>query len=66
MAERYTTILDPRTGTVLAHTPIAAESAEGLPKGTTISYQAWAPEAGGIGDRPERPRGCRLSDHPIP
>ncbi|MFJ2028563.1 CU044_5270 family protein [Streptosporangium sp. NPDC087985] len=66
VAERYTTILDPRTGTVLAHSSIAAESVEGLAKGTFMHYQAWAPEAGWTSERPERPRGCRLSDRPLP
>ncbi|MEV2272097.1 hypothetical protein [Nonomuraea africana] len=67
VAERYTTILHPRTGTVLAsHVATAAESTEGLAKGTVFHYQAWAPEAGWTDERPERPRGCRLSDQPIP
>ncbi|MET7331063.1 CU044_5270 family protein [Nonomuraea sp. NPDC005650] len=67
VAERYTTILDPRTGTVLAqNAAIAAESAEGLTKGTYLYYAAWTSEAGWTGDRPERPRGCKLSDRPIP
>ncbi|MEV0391050.1 RNA polymerase sigma factor [Nonomuraea sp. NPDC050643] len=67
VAERYTTILDPKTGTLLASdAAIAAEGAEGLTKGTYLYYAAWAPEAGWTDDRPERPRGCRLSDRPIP
>ncbi|MFI7051357.1 hypothetical protein ACWDOR_05240 [Streptosporangium canum] len=66
VAERRSTILDPRTGAILAHTSSAAESAEGLAKGTVMYYQAWAPEAGWTGERPERPHGCRLSDRPIP
>lgn len=67
VAERYITILHPRTGTVLAtNVSIAAESAEGLPQGTAMHYQAWAPEAGWTDERPERPRGCRLSDRPMP
>ncbi|MFC4116451.1 hypothetical protein [Nonomuraea zeae] len=59
---RYTTILDPRTGTVLATTAIAVESTEGLATGTLMEYQAWAPEAGWTS---ERPRGCRLSNRPL-
>ncbi|GAA2654492.1 CU044_5270 family protein [Nonomuraea recticatena] len=67
VAERYVTILHPRTGAVLAaNVSIAAESAEGLAQGTVMHYQAWAPEAGWTDERPERPRGCRLSDRPIP
>ncbi|MDP9843178.1 CU044_5270 family protein [Streptosporangium lutulentum] len=67
VAQRYTTILDPHTGTVLAtNVEIAAESTEGLAKGTFMHYQAWAPEAGWTSERPERPRGCRLSDRPLP
>ncbi|MFB4268747.1 hypothetical protein [Nonomuraea sp. GTA35] len=67
VAQRYTTILDPHTGTVLAtNVAIAAESTEGLAKGTFMDYQAWAPEAGWTSERPERPRGCRLSDRPLP
>ncbi|MFC5822553.1 CU044_5270 family protein [Nonomuraea insulae] len=67
VAERFATILDPRTGTVLTdNAEIAAESTEGLAKGTFMSYQAWAPEAGWTGERPERPTGCRLSDRPLP
>lgn len=67
VAQLYTTILDPHTGTVLAtDVEIAAESTEGLAKGTIIHYQAWAPEAGWTSERPERPRGCRLSDRPLP
>ncbi|MFF4198087.1 CU044_5270 family protein [Nonomuraea sp. NPDC001831] len=67
VAQRYTTILDPRTGTVLAvDVAIAAESTEGLAKGTFMDYQAWAPEAGWTSERPERPRGCRLSHRPLP
>ncbi|WP_188191007.1 CU044_5270 family protein [Nonomuraea sp. SYSU D8015] len=67
VAERYTTILDPRTGAVLtADAAIAAESAEGLAKGTFMHYTAWAPEAGWTDDRPSRPRDCRLSERPIP
>ncbi|GLX01317.1 hypothetical protein [Microtetraspora sp. NBRC 16547] len=67
VAERYVTILDPRAGTLLASdAAIAAEGAEGLAKGTFMHYQAWAPEAGWTGERPERPRGCRLSDRPLP
>ncbi|TMR93414.1 CU044_5270 family protein [Nonomuraea basaltis] len=66
VAERFTVILDPRTGTFLAEVSIAAESIEGLGKGAFMHYQAWAPEAGWTGDRPERPRGCKLSDRPIP
>ncbi|MEU5865491.1 hypothetical protein ABZ815_30275 [Nonomuraea sp. NPDC047529] len=67
VAQRYTTILDPHTGTVLAtNVAIAAESTEGLAKGTFMQYQAWAPEAGWTSERPERPRGCRLSDRPLP
>ncbi|MFD1540684.1 CU044_5270 family protein [Nonomuraea guangzhouensis] len=66
-AQRYTTILDPRTGTVLAvDVAIAVESTEGLAKGTFMDYQAWAPEAGWTSERPERPRGCRFSDRPLP
>ncbi|MFI7129319.1 CU044_5270 family protein [Nonomuraea sp. NPDC050153] len=67
VAQRYTTILDPHTGTVLAaNVAVAAESTEGLAKGTFMDYQAWAPEAGWTSERPERPRGCRLSDRPLP
>lgn len=67
VAQRYTTILDPDTGTVLAaNVAIAAESTEGLAKGTFMNYQAWASEAGWTSERPERPRGCRLSDRPLP
>ncbi|MEU0568425.1 CU044_5270 family protein [Nonomuraea sp. NPDC005983] len=67
VAERYTTILDPRTGTVLApEAGIADESTEGLAKGTYLDYTAWASEAGWTNDRPDRPRSCRLSDRPIP
>lgn len=67
VAERFATILDPRTGTVLTgNAGIAAESTEGLAKGTFMNYQAWAPEAGWTGERPERPSGCRLSDRPLP
>jgi hypothetical protein len=66
VTEQYTTILDPRTGTVLAQVEAAGESTEGLPKGTVTYYTAWAPEAGWTGERPEKPRGCRLSDRPIP
>ncbi|MEU4324730.1 CU044_5270 family protein [Nonomuraea dietziae] len=67
VAERYVAILHPRTGAVLAaNVSIAAESAEGLAQGTVMYYQAWAPEAGWTDERPERPRGCRLSDRPIP
>ncbi|MFC4121690.1 CU044_5270 family protein [Nonomuraea zeae] len=67
VAERYTTILDARTGTVLASSvAIAEENAEGLAKGTYLSYTAWASEAGWTGGRPERPRGCKLTDRPIP
>jgi hypothetical protein len=67
VAERFVTILDPRTGTILVNNAaIAAEGAEGLAKGTFMNYQAWAPEAGWTGERPERPRGCRLSDRPLP
>ncbi|MBE1587789.1 CU044_5270 family protein [Nonomuraea angiospora] len=67
VAQRYTTILDPHTGTVLAaNVGIAVESTEGLAKGTFMDYQAWAPEAGWTSERPERPRGCRLSDRPLP
>jgi hypothetical protein len=66
VAERYSTILDPQTGTILAHTSSAAESAEGIEKGTAMYYQAWAPETGWTSERPERPHGCRLSDRPIP
>ncbi|GAA3835832.1 hypothetical protein GCM10022226_66850 [Sphaerisporangium flaviroseum] len=67
VALRYTTILDPHTGTVLAaNVAIAAESTEGLAKGTVMNYQAWAPGAGWTSERPERPRGCRLSDRPLP
>ncbi|HUR09486.1 MAG TPA: hypothetical protein VM347_43590 [Nonomuraea sp.] len=67
MAQRYTTILDPRTGTVLAvDVAIAVESTEGLAKGTFMDYQAWAPEAGWTSERPQRPRGCRFSDRPLP
>ncbi|GAA3690538.1 hypothetical protein GCM10022224_064970 [Nonomuraea antimicrobica] len=67
VAESYTTILDPRTGTVLVTwASIADESAEGLAKGTYMSYMAWTSEAGWTDDEPERPRDCRLSDRPIP
>ncbi|MFB4278376.1 CU044_5270 family protein [Nonomuraea sp. MTCD27] len=67
VAERYTTILDPRTGTVLASdAAIADESTEGLTKGTYLHYTVWTSEAGWTDDRPERPRGCKLSDRPIP
>ncbi|GAA3472130.1 hypothetical protein [Nonomuraea roseola] len=67
VAERYVAILHPRTGAVLAaNVSIAAESAEGLAQGTVMYYQAWAPEAGWTDERPERPRGCRLSDRLIP
>jgi len=67
VVQRYTTILDPHTGTVLAaNVAIAAESTEGLAKGTFMDYQAWAPEAGWTSERPERPHGCRLSDRPLP
>lgn len=67
VAQRYTTILDPHTGTVLAtNVEIAAESTEGLAKGTFMYYQAWAPEAGWTSERPKRPRGCRFSDRPLP
>lgn len=67
VAERYTTILDSRTGTVLvAHASTAAESTEGLAEGTFLHYTAWAREAGWTDDRPARPRGCRVSDRPIP
>ncbi|MER6950934.1 CU044_5270 family protein [Nonomuraea sp. NPDC000554] len=67
VAERYTTILDPRTGTVLASAAaIADESTEGLAKGTYLDFTAWASEAGWTNDRPGRPRSCRLSDRPIP
>ncbi|MGW0484592.1 CU044_5270 family protein [Nonomuraea sp. NPDC003214] len=67
VAQRYTTILDPRTGAVLAeHAAIADESTDGLAKGTFMTYQAWAPEAGWTGERPERPRDCRLSARPLP
>ncbi|GAA4513750.1 CU044_5270 family protein [Nonomuraea ferruginea] len=67
VAERYSTILDPRTGTVLtANAAIAVESSAGLAKGTFINYQAWAPESGWTGERPERPHGCRPSDRPLP
>lgn len=67
VAERYTTILDPRTGTVLVtDAAIAAEGAVGLTEGTYLHYTAWAPGAGWTDDRPDRPRGCRLSDRPIP
>lgn len=66
VAERYTTILDPRTGAMAAHVSVAAESTEGLSKGTIIHYTAWAPEAGWTDVRPARPRGCKVSDRPIP
>ncbi|MFI9593800.1 CU044_5270 family protein [Nonomuraea sp. NPDC052265] len=67
VVQMYTTILDPHTGTVLAtNVDIAAESTEGLAKGTFISSQAWAPEAGWTSERPKRPRGCRFSDRPLP
>ncbi|TYB65387.1 hypothetical protein FXF51_19415 [Nonomuraea sp. PA05] len=67
VAERYTTILDPRTGAVLvANASVAAESVEGLAEGTYLSYQAWTDEAGWTSDRPERPRGCRLSSKQLP
>jgi hypothetical protein len=67
VAQRFTTILDPRTGTVLAaNAAIAAESTEGLAKGTFMDYQAWAAEAGWTSDRPERPSGCRLSNRQLP
>ncbi|MFC7642196.1 hypothetical protein ACFQX6_15420 [Streptosporangium lutulentum] len=52
VAERYSTILDPQTGTILAHTSSAAESAEGIEKGTAMYYQAWAPEAAGQANAP--------------
>ncbi|MEV0144810.1 MULTISPECIES: CU044_5270 family protein [unclassified Nonomuraea] len=64
--EVHATILDPRTGTVLSHTTAAGESTEGVAKGTMMYYQAWAPEAGWTGERPERPRACRLSKSVIP
>ncbi|MGN9836588.1 CU044_5270 family protein [Nonomuraea sp. H19] len=67
VAERYTTILDPWTGAVLAtNASIAAESTEGLQKGTFMHYTAWASETGWTDDRPERPRDCKLGDRPIP
>ncbi|MET7459195.1 hypothetical protein [Nonomuraea sp. NPDC005501] len=66
LPEVHATILDPRTGTVLAHTTAAGRSTEGAAKGTMMYYQAWAPEAGWTGERPERPRACRHSDTPIP
>lgn len=67
VAERYVNILDPRAGTVLAaNVSIAAESTEGLAEGTYLYYAAWAPEAGWTDDRPEQPRGCKLSKRPIP
>ncbi|MBT2225260.1 CU044_5270 family protein [Nonomuraea sp. NEAU-A123] len=66
VAQRFATVLDPRTGTVLAaNVAIAAESAEGLAKGTFMDYQAWAAEAGWTSDRPERPSGCRLSNRQL-
>ncbi|MEU4233624.1 hypothetical protein AB0F17_55865 [Nonomuraea sp. NPDC026600] len=49
-----------------ADAAIAAESTEGLAKGTFMHYQAWAPEAGWTSERPERPRGCRLSNRQLP
>lgn len=64
--EVHATILDPRTGTVLAHTTAAGESTEGVAKGTMIYYQAWAPEAGWTDERPGRPHACRLSKSVIP
>ncbi|MFD2351056.1 hypothetical protein ACFSTC_19575 [Nonomuraea ferruginea] len=67
VAERYSTILDPRTGTVLtANAAIAVESSAGLAKGTFINYQAWAPESGWTGERPERPHGCLAQRPPAP
>lgn len=66
VAERRSTILDPRTGTILAHTLSAAESTEGLAEGTVMDYRAWAPEAGWTSERPERLHGCRLDKRPIP
>ncbi|RSN05751.1 hypothetical protein DMB42_27855 [Nonomuraea sp. WAC 01424] len=67
VAERYTTILAPRTGAVLvSDAAIAAENAEGLTKGTYLNYTAWTSEAGWTDDRPARPRGCKLSPRPIP
>ncbi|MEW9546818.1 hypothetical protein [Nonomuraea sp. NPDC050783] len=66
VAERFATVLDPRTGTVPAHVEIAAERAEGLAEGTLMSYRAWADGAGWRDERPKRPRGCELSDRPLP
>ncbi|MGW7482182.1 hypothetical protein ACWGH8_26725 [Nonomuraea muscovyensis] len=62
VAERYSTILNPRTGTILAETSSAAGSVEGLAKGTVMRYEARTPEAGWTNERPERPHGCRISD----
>ncbi|WP_433435592.1 hypothetical protein [Nonomuraea sp. CA-141351] len=59
VTEDHTTVLDLRTGVILADVTAAGESTEGLPKGTIMYYTAWAPESGWTDDRPERPRGCR-------
>lgn len=59
--ERYATMLDPRTGTMLAATVSAGEATEGLTKGSVMLYIAWPPEAGWTGERPERPGSCKLA-----
>ncbi|GAA0930936.1 hypothetical protein [Nonomuraea longicatena] len=67
VAERYTNILDPGNGTfLLLHAAIAAESAEGLTKGTFLQHTAWLPEKGWTDDRPDRPRACKLSRTTLP
>ncbi|MFI7639061.1 hypothetical protein [Nonomuraea sp. NPDC049400] len=59
VTEDHTTILDLRTGMILADVTAAGESTEGLPKGAVMRHTAWVPGSGWTDDRPEQPRGCR-------
>ncbi|GAA3254614.1 hypothetical protein [Nonomuraea helvata] len=59
VTEDHTTILDLRTGVILADVTAAGESTEGLPKGTIVDYMASTSESGWTDDRPQRPRDCR-------